>query len=146
MAEEYVRDGRAPIPSNDTISRVMSANRYKDTSPELELRRLLRKGGLGGYRLHYDAPGRPDISYPGKKIALFMNGCYWHRCPYCNLPLPKTNTAFWENKFRKNVERDARKIAALESSGWIVIIVWECNLKKSPELVMERIAPIIKNR
>jgi len=144
MKVEYVRDKRSPIPTNATVSRVMSANKRRDTSPELELRRLLRKNGVGGYRLHCDVPGRPDISYPGKRVAIFVNGCYWHRCPKCDLPLPKNNTAFWEEKFRKNVERDGIKIASLESSGWTVITVWECELKNNPDLVIETILSIVK--
>lgn len=124
----------------------MSANKRKDTFPELELRRLLRENGLKGYRLQCDVPGRPDISYPGKKVAIFVNGCYWHRCPKCNLPLPKNNTAFWEEKFHKNIERDIKKVTLLESSGWRVMTIWECELKKNPDLVIKNIISVIKNR
>jgi DNA mismatch endonuclease (patch repair protein) len=128
---EYIRDGRAPIPKSEITSRVMSANRGKDTKPELLLRSALREVGLGGYRLHWKkAPGRPDIAYPGRKIAIFVNGCFWHRCPKCDLPLPKSHTQFWKKKFERNVERDACKKRALEDEGWKVLVFWECEVKK----------------
>jgi DNA mismatch endonuclease (patch repair protein) len=107
----------------------MQANRGKDTGPELKLRRLLREVGYPGYRLHWKkAPGHPDIAYPGRRIAIFVNGCFWHRCPYCNPPLPKSNTEFWRAKFAANEARDARKAAELQDAGWQVIVVWECEV------------------
>jgi len=139
---EYIRDGRAPTPKSELTSRVMSANVGKNTKPELLLRKALRKIGLPGYRLHWKkAPGRPDIVYPGRKIAIFVNGCYWHRCPHCALPLPKSHTEFWANKFRVNEERDAEKIRLLKADGWKTIVFWECEIKKDE---ME-CAKIVKN-
>lgn len=127
---EYLRDGRAPIPDSEITSRVMSSNKGKDTKPEIKMRDALRQIGIPGYRLHWKkAPGRPDIAYPGKKIAIFVHGCYWHRCPHCNLPLPKSNTGFWYEKFRRNKERDKKKIKALEDEGWDVLVFWECEIK-----------------
>lgn len=126
----YIRDGRAPIPTSEATSRVMSANLGKNTKPELALRKALRAIGLPGYRLHWKkASGRPDIAYPGRKIAIFVNGCYWHRCPHCDLPLPKSNTEFWMEKFKRNKERDAEKILKLEGEGWRVLVFWECEIK-----------------
>ena len=113
------------------IRHVMQANKSKDTKPELLVRKALREAGLSGYRLHWKkAPGRPDVCYPGKKVALFVNGCYWHRCPHCALPMPKTNIEFWENKFARNRERDDRNHVDLVRAGWTVLVVWECRLKK----------------
>ena len=127
---EYIRDGRAPIPKSEVTSRVMRANKGKDTKPELLMRVALREVGLPGYRLHWKkVPGRPDISYPGRRIAIFVNGCYWHRCPICNLPLPKSNTEFWKAKFDRNKARDAKKKRNLEELGWKVFIFWECEIK-----------------
>jgi len=127
---DYVRDGRAPVPRTEAISRVMSANRGKDTGPEMALRKALWAAGLRGYRLHWKSvPGRPDIAYPGRKLAIFVHGCYWHRCPHCDLPLPKTNTDFWQAKFERNQARDKRKAEALEEDGWRVLTFWECQIK-----------------
>ncbi len=117
----------------------MKGNVRKDTKPELMLRRMLREAGYPGYRLQWKVPGRPDICYPGRKVAIFVNGCFWHRCPICDLPLPKNNREYWEEKFRRNVEKDARDVRMLESEGWHVVTVWECELKKDPDAVMARI-------
>ena len=81
----------------------MSANRAKDTKPELLLRQALWQSGHRGYRLHHKKiPGRPDITFVGKKVAIFVHGCFWHRCPKCAYTLPKNNTAFWQAKFDRN--------------------------------------------
>ena len=126
----FIRDKRSPIPKNTTVSKVMSANKAKDTKPELMVRKELYKLGLVGYRLHSKKiPGRPDISYNSQKLAIFINGCYWHRCSHCDLPLPKNNTTFWKNKFNANIARDQRKIIELIDLGWQVNTLWECKLK-----------------
>jgi DNA mismatch endonuclease (patch repair protein) len=128
--KEYIRDGRAPIPKSEVTSRVMSANRGKDTKPEILMRKALREVGIPGYRIHWKkVPGKPDIAYPGRKIAIFVNGCYWHRCPKCNLPLPKSNTDFWKAKFDRNKARDIKKKKDLEDLGWEVFVFWECEIK-----------------
>ena len=140
----YIRNGRAPIPESEVTSRVMSANRPKDTKPELLMRWALRQVGIPGYRLHWKkAPGRPDIAYPGRKIAVFVNGCYWHRCPKCDLPLPKSNTEWWKKKFEKNVERDARKKRSLEETGWKVFIFWECEINEAAISIAHRVRAFI---
>ena len=126
----YIRDGRAPIPKKAVTSKIMSAIRSRNTKPELLLRRKLWQDGLRGYRLHWNkVPGRPDIAFPGKKIAIFVNGCFWHRCPHCNPSMPKSNIKFWKMKFDKNVKRDAVKLSLLKNQGWTTIIFWECQLK-----------------
>lgn len=122
----------------------MQANRGKNTGPEIELRRLLRKAGYPGYRLHWKTPaGRPDIAYPGRGIAIFVNGCFWHRCPHCNPPLPKSNAGFWEAKFTANRERDVRKVSNLEAAGWTVLTVWECELRNSPYPAVEKVLGVL---
>ena len=132
--KEYIRDGRAPIPEREVTSKVMSSIRGKDTTPELSLRRALYNNGLSGYRLHWKKiPGRPDICYPGKKTAIFVHGCYWHRCPSCKPSMPKTHLDFWKKKFSRNVERDKRKISELENLGWKVLVLWECQINKDIE-------------
>ncbi len=108
----------------------MQANGARDTQPERTLRRALREAGLGGYRLNWrKAPGRPDISYPGRRVAIFVHGCYWHHCPRCHPDLPKSNPEFWARKFELNHERDARKRRQLEEIGWVVHELWECDVR-----------------
>src|SRR6478672_8049326 len=108
----------------------MRANRARNTAPEIRLRKALREAGLGGYRVNWrKAPGRPDIAYPGQRIAIFVHGCYWHHCPHCYPSLPKSNTAFWQRKFELNRERDVQQRADLETLGWAVIEAWECDIR-----------------
>jgi DNA mismatch endonuclease (patch repair protein) len=147
---EYVRDKRSPIPKSETVSRVMSANKAKNTGPELLLRKALYQAGIRGYRLHRSvstASGsdrgttvRPDIAFIGRKLAIFVHGCFWHHCPKCSTSLPKHNTPFWKAKFERNVERDARKVADLTAAGWTVVTFWECDLKSDLPAVVKRIA------
>jgi len=140
---KYLRDGRAPIPKKEITSVVMSANKAKNTKPELLVRKALWNSGVRGYRLNWKkAPGRPDIAFPGKKIAIFVNGCFWHRCERCYTNLPKTNTEFWLNKFTKNKDRDAHKNQELLSLGWTVITIWECDIKNSLSTIVE----MVKNK
>jgi DNA mismatch endonuclease (patch repair protein) len=127
----YSRDKRSPLPKNELVSKVMRANKAKGTMPELIFRKVLYDNGYRGYRINYKkVPGTPDIAFIAKKIAIFINGCYWHRCPTCNLQIPKSNIDFWEDKFKLNVQRDIVKKEALFKMGWRVIYIWECQLKK----------------
>ena len=112
------------------IKKSMKGNKRANTKPELLVRQRLRAAGLTGYRLQWKVPGKPDIAFPGRKIAIFVNGCFWHRCPNCQPSTPKRNVEFWEAKFRRNVERDRAAVAALQEMGWTPITIWECELKR----------------
>ena len=126
---QYIRDGRAPIPKNERISRTMSAIRAKNTKPELLMRKLLSSNGVRGYRVHpKSVPGRPDITFTKKKVAVFVHGCFWHGCSYCKPKLPKTHKAFWRAKFKRNKERDARKVRELRRLGWRTVTIRACRL------------------
>jgi DNA mismatch endonuclease (patch repair protein) len=111
----------------------MRAVRAKDTSPEIRVRRAARKLKLA-FSLHGDLPGRPDLVVPGAKIAIFVNGCFWHGHPGCRrAAFPKTNKAFWKEKLSKNKKRDSRNYRLLRRLGWSVLILWECQIG-TPEL------------
>ena len=136
--------GPPPPPTSDATRKTMKANKGKDTNPELLLRKALRDAGFPGYRLHWkNIIGRPDISYPGKKVAIFVNGCFWHRCPICNLPIPKSNTEFWLRKFGKNKKRDIEKKEELEMNGWFVLTFWECQIKKNPNKCAKEVTKLL---
>lgn len=116
----------------DTLSKakrswVMSRIGSKDTAPERCVRSLLHSAGFR-FRLHRtDLPGRPDLVLPGRRVAILVNGCFWHRhrgCPHASTP--KTRRAFWQHKFRDNVARDRRVTRMLRDLGWTVLVVWEC--------------------
>ena len=130
-AEKDAPAARVPAASSEATRHVMQANRSKNTSPELRVRAALRAAGLTGYRLHWKAaPGRPDVCFPGRRVAIQINGCFWHRCPFCGPSRPKTHPEFWEAKFARNRERDERNARLMLEAGWTLLVVWECQLKR----------------
>ena len=140
----YLRDGRAPIPIFEVTSRVMSANRGRSTGPEMALRHALWVLGIRGYRLHVkEVPGRPDITFTRERIAVFVHGCFWHRCPHCRLPLPRTHTEWWRAKFEANQRRDKEKTRLLHGTGWRVLTLWECRIRRSPEDSAKRVQELL---
>lgn len=106
---------------------MMRGIRAKDTKPERIVRSLLHRMGYR-FRLHRkDLPGSPDIVLPRHRTVIFVHGCFWHRHLGCRLSYdPKSNRQFWKEKFRKNVERDARMRRSLDKLGWQTMTVWEC--------------------
>lgn len=107
----------------------MARVKSKNTKPELTVRRLLH--GLGyRYRLHRkDLPGKPDLTFPSRRKAVFVHGCFWHGHADCKKARPpSSNRDFWLTKLRRNRERDERNLALLQESGWGTMVVWECEL------------------
>lgn len=121
--------------SREERSRRMALIRSGDTKPEMLVRRLLH--GMGyRYRLHRrNLPGTPDLVFTSRRAVVFVHGCFWHRHAGCPLArLPKSRMDFWRPKLEGNRERDVRNVAALESEGWRVLTVWECELKDMDRL------------
>lgn len=112
----------------------------KDTSPEIAVRKLLRAAGETGYRLHRkDLPGKPDIAFIGRKLAIFVHGCYWHGHDCARgKRVPKSNSKYWVAKIAKNKARDRINKELLENSGWKVLAIWECEIK-TKAVISERI-------
>ena len=110
--------------------RNMSNIRSRNTKPEVMLRKALFSRGFR-YRINSRAlPGTPDIVLPKYHTVIFVNGCFWHGHNGCRYyVIPATNTEFWVSKIQKNIERDAKVTAELQSLGWKVITVWECDLR-----------------
>ncbi|WP_224242241.1 very short patch repair endonuclease [Hyalangium gracile] len=115
----------------------MSRVRYKDTKPELAVRRLVFSMGYR-FRLHSKLlPGRPDLVFPGLKKVIFVHGCFWHRHPAktCALArLPKSRLDFWLPKLEANRRRDVVQQRKIRRMGWSVMVVWECQVRKLPAL------------
>lgn len=135
----------------DTISSArrswnMSRIRSKNTKPELVLRSMLQREGFR-FRLHRkDLPGAPDIVLPRYRTVIFVNGCFWHRHAGCrNSTMPSTRQEFWEDKFNKNIERDAQNRTSLEIAGWIVCVVWECELHSEPNETVRHLSNILRS-
>jgi DNA mismatch endonuclease (patch repair protein) len=119
----------------ETRSAVMRRVRAKDTTPELAVRRALTRLGVR-YRLHRkDLPGKPDVVMPGRRLALFVHGCFWHGHDCARgARVPKQNRDYWTAKVARNVARDARNRQALAAAGWRVETLWECELKDAAAL------------
>lgn len=116
-------------------SRTMSAIRGKyNATTELRLRMALIRNGIKGWTLHAkELPGNPDFYFAKEKVAVFVDGCYWHGCPKCG-HIPKTRTQFWEAKIKRNQERDKKKRAELRKGGILTIRIWEHELRKTSAL------------
>ncbi len=116
-------------------SAVMRRVKGKDTAPEWVVRRLLTRMGVG-YRLHRaELPGKPDIVMAGRRLAIFVHGCFWHGHDCARgARMPKANRPYWEAKIGRNRERDAQHRVALEAKGWRVLTLWECELKEQAGL------------
>jgi DNA mismatch endonuclease, patch repair protein len=128
-----------------TRSYNMSRIRSRDTKPEIRLRKLLWLCGLRGYRLHAALPGKPDLVYTRKRVAIFIDGCFWHGCPSCGDGRPpSSNTGYWSEKLRKNQERDARRTRELEQMGWTVLRLWEHEVFKQAEECLVRIERLVR--
>ena len=106
---------------------MMASIQSKNTKPEMLVRRILFASGYR-FRLHrHDLPGSPDIVLPGRKVAIFVNGCFWHFHEGCRFAkLPATRTEFWKTKLYCNNERDRQAVIKLNAMGWRVLWVWEC--------------------
>ena len=116
--------------SPEVRSRTMARVKSKGMKPEMQVRRLLH--GLGyRYRLHRkDLPGKPDLVFPSRRKVVFVNGCFWHNHEGCGrVRIPNTNRAYWVSKLERNSRRDKVNIDHLNSEGWDVMVVWECQLK-----------------
>jgi len=119
----------------------MSRIRGKDTGPELILRNRLHRMGYR-YRLHSgNITGRPDIAFPRLRLAIFVNGCFWHGCPR-HYVAPQTNSSFWRGKLQQNRKRDVARRRMLRREGWTVLEFWEHEVEAHPELCVAEIEAI----
>jgi DNA mismatch endonuclease (patch repair protein) len=154
LAQARLRARDKPLATNDLIGhatlaldnlsperrgKLMSRVKSRDTGPEMTVRRLTFAMGYR-YRLH-DArlPGRPDLVFPARRKAIFVNGCFWHghaRCRFARLP--KTRIEYWQPKIGRNRERDKENRAALKKLGWKTLTIWQCELK-NPDRIARKI-------
>lgn len=127
-------------------SEVMSRIRARDTKPERAVRSILHRLGYR-FRLHRtDLPGKPDIVLLRLRIVIFVHGCFWHRHEGCRFAYtPKTRTEFWLKKLESNVARDRQVQTQLAELDWLVITVWECELR-TPEKLTKRLDDAVKGR
>jgi DNA mismatch endonuclease, patch repair protein len=121
----------------------MSRIRAKNTGPEVKIRKMLPANGIRGYRIHYNLPGKPDIVFTKKKIAIFIDGCFWHKCPVC-FQEPETRKEFWMKKIQSNIDRDKKVNEQLKDDGWTVLRFWEHDVRKNPDAIVKEISEMIE--
>jgi DNA mismatch endonuclease (patch repair protein) len=127
-------------PERSQIMRAVRARGNKAT--ELVLLNLFRANGIKGWRRHANLPGRPDFIFPKQKIAIFVDGCFWHGCKkHCRMPA--SNQTYWNKKIARNIERDCAIRKLLKSRGWHVIRVWEHVLRIQPKSALRRIVKVL---
>jgi len=126
-------------------SEIMSRIRGKGNErTEVRLVKLLKAEGIRGWRRHLPIPGRPDFSFRKQKVAVFVDGCFWHGCPKC-FQLPKQNQAFWKAKIEGNRKRDRSVNGRLRRLGWQVLRIRECQLKSNKQ-VLGRLNKVLSTR
>jgi DNA mismatch endonuclease (patch repair protein) len=134
----------APIATSAAVRRVMQGNRGRDTGPEVALRSALHRRGLR-FRKSWSPPGlrsRGDVAFPARRVIVFVDGCFWHRCPQHGVQ-PSTNARYWSAKLDRNVARDRRNDHVLAAAGWTVVRVWE---HEPAELAAERIEVLVREK
>lgn len=130
--------------SREVRSRIMSSVKsFGNKTTKMAMVNLLRDNGLKGYRRHWPVEGKPDFVWVKPKVALFVDGCFWHGCPRCKR-FPSSNVEFWTNRLETNQRRDRRVARALRKLGWAVIRVWECSISK--ERTIRRIQASLESR
>ena len=125
----------------------MSRIRGVDTSIEVMVRKYLFSNGFRYRKNVKDLPGKPDIVLPKYKTVIFVHGCFWHRhegCKYATTP--SSNSEYWQTKFSRNIENDKKHVQELNNLGWKVITIWECEIKKSFDETMDRVADELRSQ
>ena len=132
--------------SKEVRSKNMARIRGTDTKPEVAVRKYLFSKGFRFRKNVKDLPGKPDIVLPKYKTVIFVNGCFWHKHNCSRFVWPLTNTEYWRSKIQRNVENDQKNLELLQKSGWNVITVWECQLKKNDlNETMDKVISIIRS-
>src|SRR5262245_39696516 len=122
-----------------TRSYVMSRIRKRNTKAEVLLRKRLWADGLRGYRTHAALPGSPDVVWTRGRLAVFVDGCFWHGCPSCRIPKPASRREYWGPKLRRNRLRDRRVDRELRQLGWHIVRIWEHEVRRDGYMWAQRI-------
>jgi len=138
MTDIFDKNKRSKI-----MSRVQSSN---NISTEIRLISVFKEYRIVGWRRKYKVKGRPDFVFPKQRIAIFVDGCFWHG-HRCRNTTPKDNAEYWRQKIERNVARDREVTAIFEARGWLVLRIWECELtKKNIDATVRRIMALLSMR
>ncbi|HUI07027.1 MAG TPA: very short patch repair endonuclease [Verrucomicrobiae bacterium] len=138
-SQEVTTFGR--LSRSELMSRIRSSG---NLTTEIRLARLLRKSHMAGWRRGLAIPGQPDFAWPVLKVAVFVDGCFWHGHDCDRNLKPKRNARYWQEKIQRNVARDRRVSRRLKKNGWTVIRIWECMLTKSPTRCLNQIGTALR--
>ena len=130
---------RSPSASSPAVRSSMMGNRTKQSRPERELQEALARLSLSHFVVHAALPGTPDLAFEAEKIAVFVHGCYWHRCPHCKPHFPASNQEYWTAKFARNKARDKFVRHDLRAMNWKVVTVWECKILRNSQQQARRV-------
>jgi len=132
------------IRTTERRSRIMAQIRSSENaSTEAPLVALLKKNGITGWRRHFNLVGKPDLVFPRRRVAIFVDGCFWHRCPLHG-HLPRANNLFWLRKLKANQKRDRHVNAQLDVKGWVVIRIWEHDMRSDALVCLRRIRLVLQ--
>lgn len=121
-------------------------NQKKNKSTELRLIEVFKKNGITGWKLNYPVKGHPDFVFLKEKVAVFVDGCFWHGHD-CRNTRPANNQEYWQNKRERNMKHDRAVTAMFENRGWTVLRIWECELKKKNEAdLMQRLSASLNSK
>lgn len=113
-----------------------------NATTELRFASLLRTAKISGWRRRQNLFGKPDFVFRAQRVAIFIDGCFWHGCPHCSL-VPRVNTGYWSPKLARNHQRDKEVSTHLRKTGWIVLRIWEHQLSRNPNRVLKRVQSIL---
>lgn len=130
------------VHSKKTRSFNMSQIKSINTKPEIKFRKVLWKTGVRGYRVKTKIYGKPDIYFPKKKLAIFIDGCFWHKCKVCYKE-PKSNQKFWINKIEANINRDSKVNSILKTQNIYVVRIWEHLIREDVSYSVSKISKIL---
>ncbi|HFC09821.1 MAG TPA: very short patch repair endonuclease [Chloroflexi bacterium] len=126
--------------SPENRRKAMKAIKSKGTSPERSLWAMLAGMRLKGWRKNaQDLPGKPDVVFDKEKVAIFIDGCFWHGCPICNRGVPENNREYWVRKIERNQQRAREVTMALQKAGWVVLRFWEHEMRRERNTIREKI-------
>lgn len=135
-------DDMTPAQRSYTMSRIRSSG---NQATEQRFVQLLRKAKITGWRRKSSLPGRPDFVFPKERVAVFLDGCFWHGCPRCYLP-PKSNVEYWTAKIAGNAARDKKHTTTLKAAGWAVLRIWQHSIRKRPSHTISRLRLLLTER
>lgn len=129
-------DNLTPAQRSNVMSRIRS---YGNEATEQRFVRLLRASGSRGWRRNVRLAGKPDLVFGKERVAVFLDGCFWHACPRCYVA-PKSNRRYWREKIAGNAARDRRVTAQLRRGGWRVVRIWQHQIRLKPAVALRRVA------